>query len=146
MERTKIEDSTDPGLFVLEVLLRLHGIDADAEHVRYWGVNRTSLMRARMSAYDPKRTLMHVVRSRGIMLLLPEGGRSHDKNSIQVTANHSGSARRLERRRHFRAGQLQVPGGLSVILPQGHPVTASALTRESMRGTMENLLAIDPPP
>ena len=31
-------------------------IDADAERVRFWGMNQTSLIRARMSAHDPKRT------------------------------------------------------------------------------------------
>jgi hemolysin D len=49
MERTKIEDSADPGLFVLEILLRLHGIDADAEQLRrrigYRAVGITEMLR-----------------------------------------------------------------------------------------------------
>ena len=34
----------------------LADIDADSEHVRYWRVKRTWLVRALMAAYDPNRT------------------------------------------------------------------------------------------
>ena len=46
---------------------------------------------------------MHAVRDWGIMVLQPQEEWNHDENSILAAANNSGSARRLERRGHFRA-------------------------------------------